>query len=225
MGRLVREAMEQGAVGLSSGLDYIPSRYADTAELTALCREIAPFGGVYVTHMRGYDPDGVHSARWTRSSASAGTPAWRLHISHFNSRADLVLPQLDQARAGGLDVTFDLYCYLAGSTILGMVALPPWVQEGGIDATLARLRDPAVRTRLRSDWFAGPRGPLEDGPPQLRRRAGLPRLRGPDARRGGRRRVARPAPRPSAISSATCWSRRSWRSAAWCRTGSAPRRT
>src|SRR5262249_2705108 len=59
MRHLVREAMEQGAVGLSSGLDYIPSRYADIAELSALCEEIAPFGGVYVTHMRRYDPEGV----------------------------------------------------------------------------------------------------------------------------------------------------------------------
>jgi signal transduction histidine kinase len=59
MGRLVREAMEQGAIGLSSGMDYIPSRYAETEELIALCREIAPFDGVYVTHMRRYDPDGV----------------------------------------------------------------------------------------------------------------------------------------------------------------------
>src|SRR5262245_46329759 len=59
MARLVRAGMEQGAVGLSSGLDYIPSRYADTEELTRLCQEIAPFGGVYVTHMRGYSPANV----------------------------------------------------------------------------------------------------------------------------------------------------------------------
>src|SRR5205807_3424714 len=89
MGQLVREAMQQGAVGLSSGLDYIPSRYADTAELTALCREIAPFGGVYVTHMRRYDPDGVAGSmdevfQIGRDSGAA------VHISHFNSRADLV---------------------------------------------------------------------------------------------------------------------------------------
>src|SRR5207302_2578133 len=64
-------------------------------------------------------------------------------------------------RADGVDVTFDLYCYLAGSTILGMIALPPWVQEGGIDATLARLKDPAVRPRLH-EAFVSPRGPLEE---------------------------------------------------------------
>ncbi len=159
MRRLVREGMEQGAVGLSSGLDYIPSRYAETEELAALCREIAPFGGVYVTHMRRYDPDGVHGSmdevyRIGRESGAA------VHVSHFNSRAELVLPKIDDGRAAGIDVTYDLYCYLAGSTILGMIALPPWAQEGGIDATLARLADPPARARL-LEWFAEPRVPLE----------------------------------------------------------------
>ena len=83
-----------------------------------------------------------------------------VHISHFNSRADLVMPKLDAGRADGVDVTFDLYCYLAGSSILGMYACRPWVQEGGLAATLARLRDPAVWPRLR-EWFASPDLPLE----------------------------------------------------------------
>jgi N-acyl-D-amino-acid deacylase len=159
MGRLVREAMEQGAVGLSSGLDYIPSRYAATEELTALCRATAPYGGVYVTHMRRYDPDGVLGAMEEvyRIGREAGVA---VHISHFNSQANVVLPKLDAGRAEGLDVTFDLYCYLAGSSILAMVALPPEVQEGGVDATLARLMDPAMRARLR-DVATGPRGRLE----------------------------------------------------------------
>jgi N-acyl-D-amino-acid deacylase len=160
MRRLVREAMEQGAVGLSSGLDYIPSRYAETEELIALCREIAPFGGVYVTHMRRYDPEGLHGSmdEVFRIGREAGCG---VHISHFNSRADLAIPKMDEARAEGVDVTFDLYCYLAGSTILGMIALPPWVQEGGIDATLARLHEPKVRQRLRDEWFPSPRIPLD----------------------------------------------------------------
>jgi N-acyl-D-amino-acid deacylase len=160
MGRLVRAGMEQGAVGLSSGLDYIPSRYAGTEELIALCRAMAPCGGVYVTHMRRYDPEGVHGSleEVYRIGREGGVP---VHVSHFNSRAELVLPHVDAGRAAGLDVTYDLYCYLAGSSILAMVALPPGVQEGGVDATLARLRDPAVRARLR-EGFSGPRGPLED---------------------------------------------------------------
>jgi N-acyl-D-amino-acid deacylase len=159
MGSLVREGMEQGAVGLSSGLDYIPSLYAETDELIALCREIAPFGGIYVTHMRRYDPEGVLASmdevfRIGRESGAG------VHISHFNSQADLALPKLDAGRREGIDVSFDLYCYLAGSSIVGMVALPPWVQEGGVGPTVARLREPATRAKL-SDWFAAPRTPLD----------------------------------------------------------------
>ncbi len=158
MARLVTAAMEQGAVGLSSGLDYIPSRYADTDELIGLCRAVAPFGGVYVTHMRRYDPDGVAGSldEVFRIGRAAGVA---VHVSHFNSRADLVLPLLDRARADGVDVTFDLYCYLFGNSILGMYCLPPWAQEGGPDATLARLADPSVREQLRG-WFDAPRQPL-----------------------------------------------------------------
>jgi N-acyl-D-amino-acid deacylase len=159
MRRLVREGMEQGAVGLSSGLDYIPSRYAEVDELSALCQEIAPFDGIYVTHMSRYDPEGVLSSmdEVYRIGREVGVG---VHISHFNSRAELVMPKLDRGRADGVDVTFDLYCYLAGSSILGMYTLPPWVQEGGLGATLARLRDPAVWPRLR-EWFASPEVPLE----------------------------------------------------------------
>ncbi len=151
MQSLVREGMEQGAVGLSSGLDYIPSRYAEVDELTDLCRTIAPFGGVYVTHMRRYDPEGVLASmdEVYRIGREAGLG---VHISHFNSQAELVVPKLDAGRAEGVDVTFDLYCYLAGSSIVGMYTLPPWVQEDGLEATLARLRDPAVWPRLR-EWF------------------------------------------------------------------------
>jgi N-acyl-D-amino-acid deacylase len=160
MKRRVSEAMEQGAVGLSSGLDYIPSLYAQEAELAELCKAIEPHGGVYVTHMRSYDPAGVAGSLGEvfRIALAAGVG---VHVSHFNSQAGLVVPLLDEARRRGIDVTFDLYCYLAGSSILAMNALPPWVQEGGIDATLQRLRDPAIRARLR-EWFAAPpRVPLE----------------------------------------------------------------
>jgi N-acyl-D-amino-acid deacylase len=159
MSRLVREGMEQGAVGLSSGLDYIPSLYGQEEELAELCRALAPYNGVYVTHMRRYDPAGVRDslAEVFRIGRKAGVA---VHVSHFNSKADVVGPLLDEARRGGLEATFDLYCYLAGSSILGMVALPGWVQEGGPEPTLARLADPAVRSRLK-DWFANPGRPLE----------------------------------------------------------------
>jgi N-acyl-D-amino-acid deacylase len=159
MARLVREGMEQGAIGLSSGLDYIPSRYAEEDELAELCKAVAHFGGVYVTHMRRYDPDGVHGSmdEVARIGQKAGVA---VHISHFNSRVDIVLPKLDSIRAGDVDMTYDLYCYLAGSSILGMYTLPPWAQEGGLDATLARLADQSYWPRLR-EWFSSPPFPLD----------------------------------------------------------------
>jgi N-acyl-D-amino-acid deacylase len=109
--------------------------------------------------MRRYDPEGVHGSmdEVYRIGREGGVA---VHISHFNSRAELALPKVDAGRTDGIDVTYDLYCYLAGSSILAMVVLPPWVQEGGVEPTVARLRDPAVRVRLRES-FQNPRGPLE----------------------------------------------------------------
>jgi len=155
---LVRQAMEEGAVGLSSGLDYIPSLYADADELTALCEEIAPFGGVYVTHMRGYAPHTIEASmdEVRRIGLGAGCA---VHISHFNSLAEQAIPLMDAMEQAGVDVTFDLYCYLFGSSILGMIALAPEAMAGGVDATLARLRDPAIRPKVRH-WIANPRGDL-----------------------------------------------------------------
>ena len=139
MQRLVRDGLEAGAVGLSTGLDYIPSRYADTREIAALCEPIATDNGVYVTHMRGYGARAaVGMGEVFAIAHAAGVPA---HVSHYNGRADLLLPLIDEGRALGLDLTFDSYPYLAASTILGMVALPAWVQEGGIEPTVERLRD------------------------------------------------------------------------------------
>jgi N-acyl-D-amino-acid deacylase len=154
MQRLVGAGLDAGAVGLSTGLDYIPSRYADRREIAALCEPLGAVNGVYVTHMRGYGPPAAAGMSEVIAIAqAAGVPA---HVSHYNGRADLLLPLIDQGRALGLDLTFDSYPYLAASTILGMVALPAWVQEGGIEATVERLRDRAVRARLKSQWFAGP---------------------------------------------------------------------
>jgi N-acyl-D-amino-acid deacylase len=154
MRRLVREGMDAGAVGLSTGLDYLPSRHADAREIAELCREIAPDDGVYVTHMRAYGPDAPIGMREVFEIAeSSGVAA---HVSHYNGPADVLLPLIDQGRARGLDLTFDTYPYLAGSTILGMVALPPWVQEGGIEPTLERLADPLIRDRLNREWFSKP---------------------------------------------------------------------
>jgi N-acyl-D-amino-acid deacylase len=158
MRRLVRLGMEQGAVGLSSGLDYVPSLYADADELAALCEEIAPFGGVYVTHMRGYTPQAAPTAlaEVFEIGRRAGCA---VHVSHFNCLAGQTLPLLDAARRGGIDVTFDLYPYLYGSTTLAMLTLPPALHAGGVDATLDRLRTAAGR-RAVADALANPRFPV-----------------------------------------------------------------
>ena len=159
MRAIVREGMEQGAVGLSSGLDYVPSIYADEDELAALCEEIAPFGGIYVTHMRGYNeekaPGALQEVFNIGKSARCG-----VHVSHFNCLADQTILMLDGARDAGVDVTFDLYCYLYGSTIVAMLTLPPELLEGGIVPAVSRLKNPAVRKDLEGA-FANPRFPIE----------------------------------------------------------------
>jgi N-acyl-D-amino-acid deacylase len=160
MQRLVREGMDAGAVGLSTGLDYIPSNYADAREIAALCEVIAPSDGVYVTHMRAY---GRRAALGMEEVYEiAGLSGVACHISHYNGPADLLLPLVDRGLANGVDLTYDTYPYLAGSTILGMVALPGWVQAGGVEATLTRLADPAIRKRLHDEWFSqAPPYPLD----------------------------------------------------------------
>src|ERR1700749_3377574 len=110
--------------------------------------------GVYVTHMRGYGPKAAEGmAEVCEIARSSGAPA---HVSHYKGPADLLLPLIDRGRALGLDLTYDTYPYLAGSTILGMVGLPGWVQIGGIEPTVERLREPSIRARLRSEWFSAP---------------------------------------------------------------------
>ena len=153
MQRLAAQGMREGAIGYSTGLDYIPCPYGDTRELVALGQAVAPWGGVFVTHMRSYG-DQIRAAIEETYAVylEGGAP---VHISHYNGPADILLPLIDEGRARGVDVTFDTYCYLAGCTILGMSALPQWVQQGGTQATAARLRQPETRAQL-EPWFADP---------------------------------------------------------------------
>ena len=159
MRHIVRDNMEQGAVGLSSGLDYVPSLYADEDELAALCEEIAPFGGVYVTHMRGYSPTRFDLGM-TEALNVGRRVGCAVHVSHFNVIAAQGIAAVGAALAEGLDVTFDLYPYLYGSTTLAMLTLPVALHAGGVEATLARLQEPGVRRDLEAE-FAAPRFPLE----------------------------------------------------------------
>ncbi|AXI81771.1 N-acyl-D-amino-acid deacylase family protein [Peterkaempfera bronchialis] len=148
---MVERALADGAVGLSTGLEYVPGRFADAAEVAALCAPVASAGGVYVTHMRGYEADAwrgmAEVAEIARRSAVA------THVSHYHGPANMLTGLVDGARGEGLDVTFDAYPYLRGSSILAMVALPADVQRRGPEDTLAQLADPEVRNRLAREWF------------------------------------------------------------------------
>ncbi|GAA3121661.1 amidohydrolase family protein [Streptosporangium carneum] len=136
----VERGLSEGAVGLSTGLEYAPGRYADAAELAALC---APLGGLpYVTHMRGYGAKAATGmAEVTDIARSSGAA---VHVSHYHGPASTLVPLIDRARGDGLDVTFDTYPYLRGSTILAMVALPSWVPAADTDRALELLESEPI---------------------------------------------------------------------------------
>ncbi|MFG2073857.1 N-acyl-D-amino-acid deacylase family protein [Nonomuraea maritima] len=133
--RHVERGLSEGAVGLSSGLEYLPGRHAGADELAALC---APLGGLpYVTHMRAYgDRAGVGMAEVVDIARRSGAA---VHVSHLHGPADVLLPLVDEALAQGVDLTFDTYPYLRGNTILAMVVLPSEVPGAEPDRALAMI--------------------------------------------------------------------------------------
>ncbi|MGC4995519.1 N-acyl-D-amino-acid deacylase family protein [Streptomyces sp. DT195] len=153
MRRLVAEGLEQGAVGLSSGLTYTPGMYAGDAELTELCRVVASYGGYYCPHHRSYGAGALQAyAEMVALTREAGCP---LHLAHATmnfgvneGRAPELLALLDAALDAGADITLDTYPYTPGSTTLAAL-LPSWASEGGPAAVLARLADPATAERIR----------------------------------------------------------------------------
>ena len=146
---LVRQAMEEGAVGVSSALEYVPASFASTEELTELCRVAAEYDGMYISHIRNEDDTFLEAIDdFLRIPAATGI---RSEIYHFKQvgrmnwdKLDKAVAKIDSARAEGLHVTADMYNYPASSTGLGII-MPEWVQEGGFDKWVARLRDPKVR--------------------------------------------------------------------------------
>jgi len=155
---LLRESMEEGAFGLSSGLDYPPGAFATTAELAALTSEAARMGGIYHTHVRYALGDGFLDP--FREAIEIGrTGNGPVHITHFYRRAtaagttEQMIELVEDARAEGLDVTWDTYPYEWASTRL-LIMLPPWVQAGGPGPLLERLADPTIRARLRDELAA-----------------------------------------------------------------------
>ncbi|MFE5775371.1 amidohydrolase family protein [Brachybacterium sp. NPDC056505] len=149
---LVTEGVADGAVGLSTGLDYAPGIFADAAEMAALCAPLAPAALPYVTHMRGGYEDnarvGVEEAG--RIGAAAGVP---VHISHFHTPADEAARLMDWLTGQGVVGSFDAYPYTRGCSILAMTMLPPELNAMRADDLVPLLQDPAQRERLRREWF------------------------------------------------------------------------
>jgi N-acyl-D-amino-acid deacylase len=155
MRALVRQAMEEGGLGLGSSLIYAPAFYASTDELVALAEEAARFGGIYTSHMRSEGNRLVEAVEELLTiSRRAGIPANIYHLKAAGQenwpKLDRVIAMVEAARAEGLRITADMYTYTAGATGLD-AAMPPWVQEGGLEAWRGRLRDPAIRARLRRE--------------------------------------------------------------------------
>ena len=157
MQALVAEGMQQGAVGVSSALEYPPAPYARTEELIALAQAAARFGGSYATHLRDegdQEPAALDEAFRIGREAQLPVEIWHLKVSGHGNFGHMpqVIARIDAARAAGLDVGADTYAYTAWSNRLSAFT-PPWANEGGRESLLARLRDPAQRARMRQDML------------------------------------------------------------------------
>ena len=152
MAAMLSRALEQGAFGLSTGLCYTPSAFADPSEVVALARVVASAGGIYATHVRN-ETDGIRPALREAIETARATGV-TLHISHLKAAggtnhhtASDLLAILERAMVEGIDLTADAYPYTAGSTMLHSL-LPPWLIDQGIEAMLHRLSDPGVRSEI-----------------------------------------------------------------------------
>ena len=152
MRALVRQAMEEGALGISSALIYTPATFAKTDELAALATEAGMCGGIYITHMRSEGDRILEAVDETVSIArQSGAPAEIYHLKVGGKsnwpKLDEVIAKVDSARKSGIRITADMYTYTAGGTGLD-AAMPPWVREGGLEAWTQRLGSPEVRARV-----------------------------------------------------------------------------
>ena len=176
MRALVRQAMEEGALGVTTALIYNPFTYATTPELIALAQESGRCGGMYIAHMRSEGDRLIEAVDETIEIAKAsGAPAEMYHMKQAGqtnwNKLGQVISEVEAARAAGTRITADMYVYTAGASGLD-VAMPHWVQEGGLDKWIERLKDPAVRARVAEEmrdpaptWenilqSAGPKGAL-----------------------------------------------------------------
>ena len=152
MRRLVAQAMEEGAMGVSSALIYAPGVYADTDELIALAQVAGQYGGMYISHLRSEGNDllaALDELIGTARKANAAAEIYHMKVAGQANwpKLDAMIGKIEQARAEGLHITADMYTYTAGATGLD-AAMPPWVQAGGHKAWVKRLNDPAIRRRV-----------------------------------------------------------------------------
>jgi N-acyl-D-amino-acid deacylase len=155
MRALVRTAMEEGALGVGSSLIYPPAAFAETDELVALVSEAGKCGGMYISHMRSEGDRLLESVdELIEISRRSGAPAEIYHLKQAGranwGKLDDVIARVEKARSQGLKITADMYTYTAGGTGLA-ASMPPWVQDGGNEAMLERLKDPAVVTRVKME--------------------------------------------------------------------------
>jgi N-acyl-D-amino-acid deacylase len=161
MRALVRQAMEDGALGVTTALIYAPNEYARTPELIDLAKESARCGGIYIAHMRSEGDRLLEAVDETIAIAKAsGAPAEIYHLKesgrdNWDKLAPLIA-RIEDARASGTRITADMYLYTAGATGLD-AGMPPWVLDGGLEAWIARMKDPATRARLLGEMRSRPR--------------------------------------------------------------------
>ena len=149
---LVHQGMKEGAMGIGSSLIYAPAFYSSTDELIEICKVAADYGGMYISHMRSEGNKLLESVDELLTIANeAGIPAEIYHLKQSGKKnwgkLDRVIQKIDSARAKGLKITTDMYTYTAGATGLD-ASMPPWVQEGGLEQWIQRLKDPQIRKRV-----------------------------------------------------------------------------
>ena len=155
MRALVRQGMEQGAFGLSSGLFYVPGAFTSTEEVIELAKVAGSLGGIYISHMRDEASRLQESVRETIAiGEKGGLPTQITHHKVVGKKywggSNDTLRMIDDARARGVDATIDQYPYTASATSIGAALLPAWANEGGRETTLKRLKDPATRAKIKA---------------------------------------------------------------------------
>ena len=176
MQALVREAMEEGALGIGSSLIYAPAFYSSTEELIALCKVASEYDGMYISHMRSESNQFLEALDELLTIAKEANI--RAEVYHLKAggkpnhyKMDLAIEKINKARESGLEISTDMYTYIAGATGLN-AHMPPWVQEGGYEKWVERLKDPIIREKVKiemtqdtDEWenlgyLAGPDGVL-----------------------------------------------------------------